>query len=121
MINEKRRSAWRYVRASMTYAFYLPPLCDPFDGHLLVDGCYTNNLPGSLWRYVRASMSLSGYFPPLCDPNDGHLLLDGGYVNNLPADVMYKLGAHTVLAVDVGAQDEQNFYNFGDQLSGINK
>jgi hypothetical protein len=29
---------------------------------------------------------------------------------------MYKLGAHTVLAVDVGAQDEQNFYNFGDQL-----
>ncbi|CAF4036383.1 unnamed protein product [Rotaria sp. Silwood2] len=110
--------AWRYVRASMTYAFYLPPMCDPCDGHLLVDGCYVNNLPGSLWRYVRASMSLSGYFPPLCDPNDGHLLLDGGYVNNLPADVMYKLGAHTVLAVDVGAQDEQNFYNFGDQLSG---
>lgn len=31
---------------------------------------------------------------------------------------MYKLGAHTVLAVDVGAQDEQNFYNFGDSLSG---
>jgi hypothetical protein len=31
---------------------------------------------------------------------------------------MYKLGAHTVLAVDVGSQDEQNFYNFGDQLSG---
>ncbi|CAF0985449.1 unnamed protein product [Adineta ricciae] len=111
-------SVWRYVRASMTYAFYLPPLCDPSDGHLLLDGCYMNNLPGSLWRYVRASMSLSGYFPPLCDPNDGHLLLDGGYVNNLPADVMYKLGAHTVLAVDVGAQDEQNFYNFGDQLSG---
>jgi lysophospholipid hydrolase len=36
----------------------------------------------------------------------------------LSADVMYKLGAHTVLAVDVGAQDEQNFYNFGDTLSG---
>ena len=29
-------SVWRYVRASMTYAFYLPPLCDPRDGHLLV-------------------------------------------------------------------------------------
>ena len=29
-------SAWRYVRASMTYAFYLPPMCDPVDGHLLV-------------------------------------------------------------------------------------
>ena len=34
---------------------------------------------------------------------------------------MYKLGAHTVLAVDVGSQDEQNFYNFGDQLSGQKK
>jgi hypothetical protein len=28
------------------------------------------------------------------------------------------MGAHTVLAVDVGSQDEQNFCNFGDQLSG---
>lgn len=27
---------WRYVRASMTYAFYLPPMCDPRDGHLLM-------------------------------------------------------------------------------------
>lgn len=34
------------------------------------------------------------------------------------ADVMQKLGAHTVLAVDVGAQDEQNFHNYGDNLSG---
>lgn len=39
-------------------------------------------------------------------------------VRLVSADVMYKLGAHTVLANDVGAQDEQNFYNFGDTLSG---
>ncbi|ELK08100.1 Neuropathy target esterase [Pteropus alecto] len=75
---------WRYVRASASYCPYLPPLCDPKDGHLLVDGCYVNNVPGSLWRYVRASMTLSGYLPPLCDPKDGHLLMDGGYINNLP-------------------------------------
>lgn len=105
---------WRYVRASASYCPYLPPLCDPRDGHLLVDGCYVNNVPGqgpaglpseservcvcllsvspplppqwpgSLWRYVRASMTLSGYLPPLCDPKDGHLLMDGGYINNLP-------------------------------------
>ena len=31
---------WRYVRASMTYSSVLPPICDPRDGHLLVDGCY---------------------------------------------------------------------------------
>ncbi|KAK9871292.1 hypothetical protein WA026_011560 [Henosepilachna vigintioctopunctata] len=39
-------SLWRYVRASMTIVGILPPLCDPRDGHMLVDGCYTNNVPG---------------------------------------------------------------------------
>ncbi|XP_064819512.1 patatin-like phospholipase domain-containing protein 6 isoform X4 [Oncorhynchus masou masou] len=39
-------SLWRYVRASASYTPYLPPLCDPKDGHLLVDGCYVNNVPG---------------------------------------------------------------------------
>lgn len=39
---------WRYVRASASYTPYLPPLCDPKDGHLLVDGCYVNNVPGQI-------------------------------------------------------------------------
>lgn len=74
---------------------------------------------GSLWRYVRSSMSLSGYLPPLCDPVDGHLLLDGGYVNNLPADVMRDvMGAETIIAVDVGSQDDMEMTNYGDQLNG---
>ncbi|EDO37833.1 predicted protein, partial [Nematostella vectensis] len=73
---------------------------------------------GSLWRYVRASMSLSGYLPPLCDPKDGHLLLDGGYVNNLPADVMKKMGAQTIIAIDVGSEYHGELMNYGDQLSG---
>ena len=38
---------WRYVRASMSLSGYLPPLCDPKDGHLLMDGGYVNNLPGT--------------------------------------------------------------------------
>ena len=63
-------------------------------------------------------MSLAGYIPPLCDPHDGHLLLDGGYVNNLPADIMRRRGANYTLAVDVGAQDDVNFTNYGDMLSG---
>jgi lysophospholipid hydrolase len=37
---------WRYVRASMSLSGYMPPLCDPNDGHLLLDGGYVNNLPG---------------------------------------------------------------------------
>ncbi|XP_042200554.1 patatin-like phospholipase domain-containing protein 6 [Callorhinchus milii] len=114
----KDGSVWRYVRASASYVPYLPPLCDPKDGHLLVDGCYVNNVPGSLWRYVRASMSLSGYLPPLCDPKDGHLLMDGGYINNLPADIAKTLGAKTVIAIDVGSQDETDLSNYGDSLSG---
>lgn len=30
----------------MSLSGYLPPLCDPKDGHLLMDGGYINNLPG---------------------------------------------------------------------------
>jgi len=64
-------------------------------------------------------MSLSGYLPPLCDPVDGHLLLDGGYVNNLPANIMREvMGAETILAVDVGSQDDTDMTNYGDELSG---
>ena len=32
----------------MSLAGYLPPLCDPTDGNLLLDGGYVNNLPGNL-------------------------------------------------------------------------
>uniref|UniRef100_A0A8V0XA08 lysophospholipase n=1 Tax=Gallus gallus TaxID=9031 RepID=A0A8V0XA08_CHICK len=111
-------SLWRYIRASASYTPYLPPLCDPKDSHCLVDGCYVNNVPGSLWRYVRASMTLSGYLPPLCDPKDGNLLMDGGYINNLPADIARNMGAKTVIAIDVGSQDETDLCNYGDSLSG---
>ncbi|XP_008410445.1 neuropathy target esterase isoform X2 [Poecilia reticulata] len=73
---------------------------------------------GSLWRYVRASMTLSGYLPPLCDPKDGNLLMDGGYINNLPADIARNVGTRTVIAIDVGSQDETDLCNYGDSLSG---
>lgn len=29
-------SLWRYVRASMSLSGYMPPLCDPNDGHHLL-------------------------------------------------------------------------------------
>jgi predicted acylesterase/phospholipase RssA len=41
-------SLWRYIRASMSLSGYMPPMCDPTDGHLLLDGGYVNNLPGNL-------------------------------------------------------------------------
>ncbi|CAG8571149.1 14430_t:CDS:2 [Ambispora leptoticha] len=45
--------AWRYVRASMSLASFLPPLCD--NGHLLVDGGYMNNLPVSVMKSMGAN------------------------------------------------------------------
>eukprot|EP00795_Rhopilema_esculentum_P010763 gene10763-19552_t len=47
-------SIWRYVRASMSLAGYLPPLCDPTDGNLLLDGGYVNNLPADIMRSLGA-------------------------------------------------------------------
>ncbi|GLG97715.1 Neuropathy target esterase sws [Gryllus bimaculatus] len=43
-------SLWRYIRASMSLSGYMPPLCDPADGHLLLDGGYVNNLPADVMR-----------------------------------------------------------------------
>ncbi|EGD79287.1 hypothetical protein PTSG_12914 [Salpingoeca rosetta] len=43
-------SAWRYVRASMSLSGYLPPICDPEDGHLLLDGGYVDILPIEVMR-----------------------------------------------------------------------
>ncbi|XP_033822083.1 patatin-like phospholipase domain-containing protein 6 isoform X4 [Periophthalmus magnuspinnatus] len=73
---------------------------------------------GCAWRYVRASASYTPYLPPLCDPKDGHLLVDGCYVNNVPADIARNMGAKTVIAIDVGSQDETDLCNYGDCLSG---
>lgn len=36
------------MRASMSIAGVFPPMIDYNDGHLLVDGCYVNNVPGKL-------------------------------------------------------------------------
>uniref|UniRef100_A0A8C2EV76 lysophospholipase n=1 Tax=Cyprinus carpio TaxID=7962 RepID=A0A8C2EV76_CYPCA len=73
---------------------------------------------GCVWRYVRASASYTPYLPPLCDPKDGHLLVDGCYVNNVPADIARNMGTKTVIAIDVGSQDETDLCNYGDSLSG---
>ncbi|XP_077835867.1 patatin-like phospholipase domain-containing protein 6 isoform X21 [Macaca mulatta] len=50
---------WRYIRASASYCPYLPPLCDPKDGHLLVDGCYVNNVPGQQARRAGRASGVS--------------------------------------------------------------
>ena len=38
----------------MSLSGYLPPLCDPEDGHLLLDGGYVNNLPADVMKSLGA-------------------------------------------------------------------
>uniref|UniRef100_A0A672R2U2 Patatin-like phospholipase domain containing 7b n=1 Tax=Sinocyclocheilus grahami TaxID=75366 RepID=A0A672R2U2_SINGR len=48
-----------YVRASMSLSGYLPLLCDPKDGHLLMDGGYINNLPADTARSMGAKLVIA--------------------------------------------------------------
>ncbi|VDN04401.1 unnamed protein product [Thelazia callipaeda] len=50
---------WAYCRASMSLAGYLPPLCDPVDGHLLLDGGYVNNLPADVMQSIGAKIVIA--------------------------------------------------------------
>ncbi|KAM5298590.1 LOW QUALITY PROTEIN: patatin-like phospholipase domain-containing protein 7 [Ctenodactylus gundi] len=52
-------SLWRYVRASMSLSGYMPPLCDPKDGHLLMDGGYINNLPADVAKSMGAKVVIA--------------------------------------------------------------
>ncbi|XP_039289237.1 neuropathy target esterase sws isoform X2 [Nilaparvata lugens] len=51
--------AWKYIRASMSIAGIMPPICDPVDGHCLVDGCYVNNVPADVMRSQGAAHILA--------------------------------------------------------------
>lgn len=55
---------------------------------------------GSLPMAMRASMSLPGIFRPVVI--DGRVLLDGGLSDQVPINVVRRMGADRVIAVDVG-------------------
>lgn len=54
---------------------------------------------GKLSTAMRASMSIPGAFKPV--RLDSMLLVDGGMLNNLPVDVVRKMGADVVIAIDL--------------------
>lgn len=56
---------------------------------------------GSVAVAMRASMAVPGVFT--ASEIDGHILVDGGIVDNLPVDVVKKMGADIIIAVDVGS------------------
>ncbi|CAH8446366.1 unnamed protein product [Schistosoma bovis] len=41
-------SVWRYIRGAITYPPLDPPICDPYDGALLADGSFLNNVPADV-------------------------------------------------------------------------
>jgi NTE family protein len=77
---------------------------------------------GSLSQALRASMAVPGVFTPV--KVDDRLLVDGGITNNLPVDVVRKMGADIVIAVDIGSpflkMDETvNIFTVAEQLTNI--
>ena len=65
---------------------------------------------GSLPAAMRATMSLPLIFPPV--EIDGRVLVDGGAMNNVPADVVRRMGADRVIAVNVGDLGPQESLNY---------
>ncbi len=67
---------------------------------------------GPLYVAMRSSMSIPGVFSP--SEVGGRILGDGGLVDNLPVDVVRKMGAQIVIAVNIGTPLATR-----DQLSSI--
>lgn len=56
---------------------------------------------------LRATTAVPGLFAPV--EVGSHRLVDGGLLNNLPVDIVRKLGAEFVIAIDVEADPEGDF------------
>jgi NTE family protein len=54
---------------------------------------------GSLVEAVRASIAVPGIFTPVV--HDGRLLVDGGLINPVPVNIVRRMGARHVVAVDL--------------------
>jgi NTE family protein len=77
---------------------------------------------GRLYQAMRASMSVPGMFAPV--EIDGRVLGDGGLVNNLPVDVVRRMGADIVIAVNIGtplmSRDQlQSVVGYASQMINI--
>ena len=88
-------------------------MCDGWDIEDLPIGCFAMSADlcnaeevvhrrGPLWMAIRASGSIPGAFPPVLA--DGRCLVDGGVLNNLPIDVMTRIAAGRIAAVDVSKE-----------------
>jgi NTE family protein len=77
---------------------------------------------GDLARALRASMAIPGFFSAV--EWEGRLLVDGGVARNLPIDVVRKMGAEIVIAVDISTplakrEEIKGFLGVLGQTSGF--
>ncbi|MBF1601345.1 MAG: patatin-like phospholipase family protein [Prevotella sp.] len=72
---------------------------------------------GSLARNMRASMAIPGAFKPV--QIDTLMLVDGGMSNNLPVDVVRKMGADVVIAVDLQQRKYDDYHSPFAFLKGM--
>ncbi len=68
----------------------------------LTRACADAHTRGPLARLVRASNAVPGLAPPVYHQGEVHV--DGGVLDNLPVDVLRRMGAGTVIAIDVGTE-----------------
>ena len=74
----------------------------------------------SLARNMRASMAIPGGFKPV--RMDTMTLVDGGMINNLPVDVVRKMGADIVIAIDLTQNKHDDYkspFSFLKGLGGV--
>lgn len=74
----------------------------------LISGQEVHIHEGNVADAVRSTVSLPGIFSPF--ENKNQRLVDGGVLNNLPVDVVRKMGADIILAVDVSSDDSNKFW-----------
>lgn len=74
----------------------IPFRCVATDVNHMQEVVLTN---GRLSVAMRSSMAIPGAFKPV--ERDSMLLVDGGTINNLPVDVVRRMGADVVIAVDL--------------------
>lgn len=75
---------------------------------------------GNLALNMRASMAIPGGFKPV--QMDSMTLVDGGVINNLPVDVVKRMGADIIIAIDLTQNkhdDYQSPFKFLEGLGGM--
>ena len=111
--------AWNYQTVKDFSKLPIPVSCVATD---LANGDEIILDKGNIAQAMRTSMSIPTVFTPV--DSKGRLLVDGGVVNNLPIDLVKKMGADFVIAVDVTGglykkEEIKSFFNVIEQVVSL--